>query len=471
MSKRELGRVEVLARVRSRELRVVDAARLLRVSYRQAKRLWKRYGEEGAAGLKHRSAGRRSNRAYPERLRRKVLGLVREKYGGPVGERFGPTLAAEHLASEDGLQVDAETLRRWMLGEGLWSRERKRRRHRRRRERKAHFGEMVQMDGSFHRWLEERGPEGCLMDLVDDATGTTLARLGEQETIWAAADALRAWIERYGVPLALYVDWKNLYKRGATVRERLRGEEPITQFGRMCAKLGTELIAASSPQAKGRVERIHGTHQDRLVKKLRRKKIDTHAQANAYLEAEYLAEHNRRFARPAARPEDYHRRAPRAAELDRIFRLESERTISDDWVVRYDNRLFQLEPESRHYAPAEGQVRVWEGRDGSLAIEYRGRRLPWREIESPARPRAPEATPPSASRVPPARAVAQIAKRKWVPPANHPWRQAARAHLLSGSGLRSALNAPPFGLRRAPRRPEPESNNHQTASEGTLLMR
>src|SRR5215510_9804361 len=245
MSKRELARVEVLSRVGSEELRVVDAGRLMQVSYRQAKRLWKRYRQEGAAGLQHRGAGRRSNRAHEKKFRQKVLQLVREKYGGAVGERFGPTLAAEHLAAEDGLQVDAETLRRWMLAEGLWSRERKRRRHRRRRDRKEHFGEMVQMDGSFHPWLEERGPEGCLMDLVDDATNTTLARLGKEETIWAAAGALRAWIERYGVPLALYVDGKNLYKRCGTEKEQLRGEEPITQFGRLCAKLGIELIAAS----------------------------------------------------------------------------------------------------------------------------------------------------------------------------------------------------------------------------------
>ena len=297
MSKRELARVGVLARVKSRDLRVVDAAVLMRLSYRQTKRLWKRYREEGAAGLKHRSAGRRSNRAYAEKFRRQVLGLVREKYGGAVGERFGPTLAAEHLAAEDQVRVDAETLRRWLGAEGLWRRARRRRRHRRRRERQAHFGELVQMDGSFHAWLEARGPEGCLMDLVDDATNTTLARLGKEETIWAAAGTLRAWIEHYGVPLALYVDWKNLYKRGATSQERLRGEEPITQFGRMCAQLGIELIAASSPQAKGRVERIHGTHQDRLVKKLRRKKIATQAEANAYLESAYLPEHNRRFAR------------------------------------------------------------------------------------------------------------------------------------------------------------------------------
>ncbi|MGH9690951.1 MAG: hypothetical protein ACRD4C_07725 [Candidatus Acidiferrales bacterium] len=202
-----------------------------------------------------------------------------------------------------------------MLTERLWSRERKRRKHRQRRQRKEHFGELVQLDGSFHPWLEERGPKGCLIDLADDATNWTWAQLGEQETIWAVADALRAWIEQHGVPLALYVDWKNLYKRAPTPRERLRGEEPMTQFGRMCAKLGIELIAASSPQAKGRIERMHGTHQDRLVKKLRRREIVSHEAANVYLRKEYLPEHNGRFARRAARPEDYHRRAPRAAEL------------------------------------------------------------------------------------------------------------------------------------------------------------
>jgi transposase len=410
--------VEVLARVKSKQLQVVDAGRLMCVSYRQAKRLWKRYREEGARGLKHRSAGRVSNRAHDARFRRKVLQLVREKYGGAVGERFGPTLAAEHLASEDGLPVDAETLRRWMLAEGLWSRERKRRAHRRRRERKEHFGELVQMDGSFHAWLEERGPQGCLIDMVDDATNTTWAQLGEQETIWAVADALRAWIERYGVPLALYVDWKNLYKRPATAKERLRGEEPITQFGRMCAKLGIALIAASSPQAKGRVERVHGTHQDRLVKKLRRKEISSHEVSNVYLQREYLPEHNGRFARTAAKPEDYHRRAPCAAELQRIFRLESERTISEDWVVRYENRFFQLAPQNRHYAPARGKVLVCEGRYGNIAIEYRGRALRWQEIPAPAQPRVP-VQGASASHAP-------QAKRKWVPPVHHPWREAAR---------------------------------------------
>jgi transposase len=438
MSKRELGRVEVLARVRSKQLRVVDAGRLLRVSYRQAKRLWKRYREEGAAGLKHRSAGRSSNHACEEKFRQQVLRRVRGKYGGAVGERFGPTLAAEHLECEDGLKVQAETLRRWMLGEGLWSRERKRRRHLLRRERKEHFGEMVQMDGSFHAWLEERGPQGCLIDLVDDATSTTWAQLGEQETIWAVVDALRVWIERYGVPQSVYVDWKNLYKRAATVKEQLRGEEPVTQFGRMCAKLGIEVIAASSPQAKGRVERQHGTHQDRLVKKLRRKEIASHQAANVYMERDYLPEHNRRFARAAAKAEDYHRGAPRAAELDRIFSLEKERTISNDGVVRYQNRWFQLGPQSRHNASAQNRVLVCEGRHGKIAIEYRGRMLRWQEIPAPAKPGVAEAQPAverSSKPKPP-----QV-QRKWVPPSNHPWREAARRGEQQRDRKRAAMAA------------------------------
>jgi len=380
MSQRELRRVEVLARVKSRELKVVDAASLVGVSYRQAKRLWKRYREEGAKGLKHRNAGRGSARAKPARFRRRVMKLVREKYGEGEGERFGPTLAAEHLASEDGMRIDAETLRRWMLSEGLWRRRRKRKPYRQRRERRRHFGELVQMDGSFHAWLEERGPGGCMMNMTDDATSAVELRLGEEETIWAAANTLRAWIEKNGVPQGLYVDWKNLYKRAPTQREQLRGEEPVTQFGRMCGKLGIEIIAAGSPQAKGRVERNHGTHQDRLIKKMRRKKIGTHEQANMYLQQEYLPEHNGRFRCAAAETEDYHRRAPSAMQLREVFRLESERIISNDWVVRYDNRLFQVQAQSRKYAPAQGKVVVCEWQDGRIEMEYRGRKLPWKEI-------------------------------------------------------------------------------------------
>jgi hypothetical protein len=431
MSEKELDRAAVLARVRSKHLRVNDAAVMMRVSYRQAKRLWKRYREQGAVGLKHGNAGRRSNRAHPEKFRRKVLQMVRQKYGGAIGERFGPTLASEHLKSEDQLGVPGETLRRWMLAEGLWSRERKRRKHRQRRERKEHFGEMVQMDGSFHGWLEERGPEGCLIDLVDDATSVTWAQVGEQETIWAVVDGLRVWIERYGVPLSLYVDWKNLYKRAATPKERLRGEEPITQFGRMCRKLGIELIAASSPQAKGRVERQHGTHQDRLVKKLRRKQIASHEAANVYLRKEYLPEHNERFAREAAKGEDYHRRAPRVAELDRIFRLENERMIGNDGVVRYHGRFYQLQ------GPSQGKVLVCEARQGAITIEYRGRALRFQQIAAPAKPAVMEAKRSELQR----RAAAASVRRKAA--TNHPWKQAAREGATRKALKVAGLTKPP----------------------------
>jgi transposase len=446
MSRRELGRVEVLARVASEELKLVDAAKLLGLSYRQVKRLWRRYREEGPEGLKHRSAGRESNRAKPKKFRDRVLRLVRKKYSGEVGERFGPTLAAEHLESEDQLRVHAETLRRWMLAEGLWSRTRKRRQHRRRREPKAHFGELVQMDGSFHRWFEQRGPEGCLMNLVDDATATTLGRIGAQETTWTAARLLRGWIEQYGVPLALYTDWHAVYLQEPTEKQLRAGQVAVTQFGRMCARLGIRIIAASSPQAKGRVERNHGTHQDRLVKKLRRKKIGTYAAANEYLEREYLAEHNRRFTHAAASAEDYHRGAPSRAELDAVFRLESERVIGNDWVVRYENRFLQVQRPGRHYAPAKARVVVCEWEDGRLEIHYRGQKVAWEEIAE--RPRTARAE-----------AAHKVTKPYGgtPPTANHPWKRRyggmkvwravepglEEAEIAQGLPLRSALNARP----------------------------
>ena len=411
MSKRELRRVEVLSRVASEELKLVDVAELMEVSYRQAKRIWQRYRKEGAEGLKHRSAGGESNRAKSNEFREKVLGLVREKYSGTLKERFGPTLASEHLETEDNLEVHPETLRRWMLAEGLWSQVRKARKHRRWREPKAHFGELVQMDGSFHDWFEERGPTGCLMNLVDDATAETLCRLGGQETIWAAAGVLRRWIDNYGVPMALYVDWKNVYVHEPTESQLRRGESGVTQFGRMCERLGIRIIAANSPQAKGRVERNHGTHQDRLVKKMRLKGIQDYAAANEYLESEYLPEHNERFAKPAASEQDYHRGAPSRKELDEVFHLETTRVIGNDWVVRYQNRFLQVKRQARNYAPAKGKVVVCEWEDGRLEIRYRGKAVKWEEI--PGRPV-----------VAAAKAKPRAERQQPSPPnSDHPWKQ------------------------------------------------
>src|SRR5215469_783818 len=427
LSKRELQRAGVLARVKAEELGVKDAAELMRLSYRQAKRLWKRYQAGGAAALKHGNAGRRSNRARAAKERTKILKLVRKKYSGDEKRRFGPTLAAEHLASEDKLKVHPETLRRWMLAEGLWTKARKRQQHRSRRERRGHFGELVQLDGSLHEWYEH-APRACLMNMVDDATSRVEAYLGDEETIWAAVHVLRQWIEKYGVPLALYTDWKNVYVREPTAKEELHGKVPVTQFGGMCQKLGIRIIAANSPQAKGRVERGNGTHQDRLVKKMGRKKIRTHAEANRFLQEEYLADHNDRFARQAAEPQDYHRKAPSAGELEQVFCLETERSISNDWVVRYDNRYFQLE-RSSDYPPRQAKVTVCEWEGGRVEIRYRGKARSHREIP------APQPQPPAAIRL----NDAPRRRSSWKPPAGHPWKRPGR----TGAMLRATASAPP----------------------------
>jgi transposase/head-tail adaptor len=411
-----------LARVAAGTLTLGSAAALMEVSYRQAKRLYRRYRAQGAKGLKHGSAGRPSNRAIETQRRARALALIREKYSGGVDERFGPTLAAEHLASEDGVTVDHETLRRWMLGAGLWSRARKRSPHRRRRERKPHFGELVQLDGSFHPWFEDRGPHSCLLTLVDDATGRSLGRFGAQETIWAAVEILRAWMAHYGIPRALYTDWKNVYVRRPNQEERETGAEPLTQFGRMCATLGIKIIPASSPQAKGRIERNHGTQQDRLVKKLRRKGIADVEAANAFLETEYWADHNRRFAQAPASADDFHVAVSRGVRLDQVFRLEETRTVSNDWVVRYDNRSLQIERQS-HRPPARSTVTVYEAATGQLEIQYRDRVMHWTEVPAPL----PKLAGPAATRpaLPP---MPKTPSRRRGQAADHPWHQAVPDH-------------------------------------------
>ena len=250
------------------------------------------------------------------------------------------------------------------------------------------------------------------LNLVDDATGTTLCRLGEQETIWAAVGVLRAWMEKYGVPRALYTDWKNVYMREPTAKELLHGKAAMTQFGRMCGRLSIKIIAAGSPQAKGRVERNHGTRQDRLVKKLRRKNSTTHAAVNQYLEQEYCDDHNQRFAIDAASEVDYHLPRPGDKQLREIFRLETERVLANDWVVRHENRLYQVERQSHGHAPAKSRVLVCQWEDGTVEIQYRGQKLQWHEIAE--RPRKAEAIAPK-RRKPPTPPAA--------PMPHHPWRR------------------------------------------------
>lgn len=387
MSDRDLLRVSVLSRMVSGELTSAEGAEVLAVSVRQAKRLKKRYMAGGARGIRHGLLARPSNRQRSISERERVLGIIRDHYGGGTekgaGQRFGPTLAGEQLEEDEGLMIPVSTLRRWMLESRLWTRRRKWRPRFRRRDRREHFGELVQMDGSFHDWLEGRGPVGCLMTMTDDATGKVFAQISKEETLWAAALVLRGWIDLYGVPRALYTDWKNIY------HSRDREKKPLSQFGLMCSKLGIKIIAASSPQAKGRVERTHGTNQDRLIKKLRLKGIASYEEMNRYLREEYLPAHNARFAHAPQSDADYHlpmnaRWRQRARDL---WCRDEERQLSNDGVISYERR--QIQVDLRHDMPVRAKVIVRTAEEGSLRILFGTRsgtehELTWRDYKKPA---------------------------------------------------------------------------------------
>lgn len=429
MSDREFTRAAVLRRVVAGELSLQDATPLLQLSYRHAKRLLQRYRRDGRKGLVHRGLGRRSNHAVPTAHREQVLALVRTHYSGTAargaGQRFGPTLAAEHLWTDHGVLVPVTTLTRWMRDAGLWARARRAKPRHQRRARKEHFGELVQLDGSFHDWFEGRGPRACAMTMIDDATNTTLLHFTAEETTWAAADLLQAWIAQYGVPAALYADWKNVYQRAPTNKELARGETPLTQFGRMCTKLGITLIGAASPQAKGRVERGHGTHQDRLIKKLRLKAISEVDAANAYLATEYLPAHNARFALAPTSPVDHHRPRDRRRWSDAdVFCLETPRVIGNDFVVQYQHRALQLDRRVRGRVAAGTRVLVRERRDGTVRVVHvapdgRERVLSW----TPAAARCGKSPPVTEASVAPATPRAPAREHRGGPGPNHPWRQ------------------------------------------------
>lgn len=405
MSTKDLKRWVVMRRIRDGTLSRRDAATVLDVSYRQVKRIFRRFRKRGQKGLIHGNVGRRSNRAQAPTVRARAVALITEHFSGSargVGQRFGPTLAAEHLAEEFGLVIPVPTLRRWMLAEKLWSRLRKSKRVHRRRARRAHFGELVQMDGSFHAWLEDRGPVECLLTMIDDATGTTLGRFTGEETTWGAVEVLEAWIAKYGVPRALYVDAKSVFVRPATCNELAAGIPPVTQFGRMCATLGIALIVAKSPEAKGRVERVHGTNQDRLVKKLRRAGIGTYAAANQYLDATYWTAHNTQFAVAPLEPADFHLPVTPRLDLAHVFCLETPRVVGNDWVVRYDNRALQIVPTARakRHTHPRGRIVVRETRTGALFVVARTpdgaeHRLEWQPL-TPATHRPAYHAPPRA---------------------------------------------------------------------------
>ena len=406
MSRKERKRLVIMAAVKRDELTLVQAAGLSSLSYRQVKRVWRRYQGQGDAGLVHRLRGRASPRRKAPELRAKILARVEARYAD-----FGPTLAAEYLL-EEGLKVDHETLRRWLLAEGTRAVRRRRQKHRQWRERKPCFGAMVQLDGSEHDWFEGRRERAVLMVMVDDATGQVWAQFFEQETTRASYDMFEGWVRRWGLPQSVYVDRDSIYRCEGlgSIAEQLASKEPQTQFGRAMEQLGVELILANSPQAKGRVERMNGTLQDRLVKALRLEGIHDLAQANQYLSKTFLPGLNRRFKVQPASATDVHRAVPQ--RLDEVLSWEEERVVQADWTLCCANCWYQLDRQHESLSLVRRTVIVRTLRSGAIQLVYRGAKLRYRQL--PGRParQAPSSRPVKAVR---------IAK----PATQHPWRRFA----------------------------------------------
>ena len=399
MSGKERVRLEALGRVKRGELTVSGAAELMGLSVRQARRVWRRFDARGDAGLVHALRGRASNRRLSEDLRERIVKRHQERYAD-----FGPTLACEKLAAEDGLSVSPNTLTGLLKERGLWERRRRRGKHRRRRERRACFGSMVQMDGSHHDWFEGRADKCVLMVVIDDATSRTYARFYPAETTEAAFDAFGRWAGLHGLPRSVYVDRHGIY------RDEGCPERP-TQFGRAMKELGVELIRAHSPQAKGRVERMNGTLQDRLVKEMRLRDVRSIGRANAYLEAKFLAELNGRYAVAARREgQDLHRAVGAGVVLGEVLCVQERRVVGNDWCVRWRNRWLQVAAEHAPLRLPGRHVLVKQLANGRLLVRHQDRTLTVTELRGKP-PRAKPERP------------AVVNNRRWRPAADHPWNQ------------------------------------------------
>jgi hypothetical protein len=400
VSQEELKRLHVIRKVLERAIKQVRAAEILSLSSRQIRRLAKRVKGEGDRGIVHRSRGKPSNRRIDDPVKAGVIKLYQERY-----KEFGPTLAAEKFLEGQRIQVSDETLRGWLIESGDWKKSRKRRGHRQWRERKEHCGEMVQMDGSHHDWLEGRGPACVLMGYIDDATGRGFGRFYEYEGTLPAMDSFRCYIQRYGIPLKVYLDQHTTYKSNGkpTLEEELAGIAPLSEFERALQELGVEVIHAHSPEAKGRVERFFGTLQDRLVKEMRLRGIRSIEEANKFLEG-YWPEFNRKFAVEAKEKGDLHRSVPRGLKLGDVLCIKVKRSLRNDFTVAYNRRLYQVEDSIR-----ASHVMVYEGLDGSIRLKLKGRLLKIHEIAS--RPLAERRE-----------SVRPKPKERYVPPKGHHYR-------------------------------------------------
>jgi transposase len=405
MTTEETRRLYVIQQLLERKLRQRQAAELLGRSTRQIRRLAHRVRQDGARGIVHRLRGRRSNRRHPDAQRQRALALYETHY-----HDFGPTLACEKLADRHHLALGRETLRRWLVAAGLWRGRRRAAAHHPWRERKACRGELVQVDGSHHAWLEGRGPQLVLMGYIDDATNEVFARFYDYEGTLPAFDSFARYARRYGLPQSLYVDRHTTYRSPGkrTVADELAGRSrPQSQFERALGELGVQVIPASSPQAKGRIERLFGTFQDRLVKELRLAGVTTCAGANDFLEG-YLPCYNRQFRRAPRSPVNLHRPCPAAAILRRVLTIRQPRELRADNTIQHAGQTYLLETRWNGHRPTRIQTEV--RLDGQLYLLAGERPVRYRPVDArpPSPPRRP--TPPRGS------------QRRRTPAPDHPWR-------------------------------------------------
>jgi hypothetical protein len=342
----------------------------------------------------------------------RMAGIIRSKYPD-----FSPLHAAEKLEERHRIRVSREKVRQVMMSYGLWKRKRRKREDHVWRERKHHCGEMVQMDGSHHAWLEGRGPKLVLMGYVDDATGRFYGRFYDHEGVYPAMDSLRRYIGLNGLPLAIYLDKHSTYKttRQADRDELLRDRQAETQFERALGELGIRVIHAHSPQAKGRVERIFKTLQDRLVKEMRLAGIRTLEEANRFLE-EYLETFNQRFIKEALEEGDLHRPLPKSVVLEDILCIKGLRTINDGYLIRWRGQTYVL--RKRSLTVRRQKVVALDRFDGRLSFRFKGRDLEYQPAPQP-KPASPKPVAVKIRPKPP----------KYIPPPEHPWR-----HKTFGAG-------------------------------------
>lgn len=376
MSEKELRRKVILEGVKDGKITLSDAATKLEVSYRQIKRINKRYRQYGDSGLIHKSRGVIPARAIAKVYKDKILDLYREKYIG-----FGPTLAAEKLFEDDGCYIHRETLRLWLLKENLFIRQRKRKKYRKKRDRRENFGELLQIDGSIHNWFSDDRKNTCLLNMVDDATGTTLAMLDTGETTQVLLLTLRKWIQLYGIPNAVYVDLKSVYVSPVGLRTAcIEDKVNFSVFERVCGKLGITMIKAYSAQAKGRVERNHRVYQDRLVKELHLYNIKDIESANRFLEQKYIPKINEKFAEEINKVQDMHRDPAIYGNLDEILCWEYPRTLKNNWTIQLNHNHYQILPSASGIVQPDDKVVLKKYLSGKIKIWFNGTELEYEKL-------------------------------------------------------------------------------------------